>query len=90
MEYNFLGFKLSLILGAILGMVVSDAIAICFGRFLSNRVSNKFMNTLSGIIFLLFGGIGIARVFNKCAIKRIYHNKLIAYFTVTVYNSNNF
>ncbi len=51
--------KLFLILGAILGMVVSDAIAILFGKFLSSKVSSNCMNVLSGIIFLLFGIVGI-------------------------------
>ena len=39
-------------------MVASDTIAILFGKFLSNKVSNKCMNTLSGIIFILFGVFG--------------------------------
>ncbi len=55
---EFPNVKIFLILGAILGMVVSDAIAILFGKFLSSKVSSKFMNILSGIIFLLFGIIG--------------------------------
>lgn len=55
---QFPNFKLFLILGAILGMVASDTIAILFGKFLSNKVSNKCMNTLSGIIFILFGVFG--------------------------------
>ena len=53
------GLKLFLILGAILGMVVSDGIAIVFGKFLSSKLSSKVMNTLSGIIFLAFGSIGL-------------------------------
>lgn len=56
---EFPNAKFFLILGAILGMVTSDAIAILFGKFLSKKVSSKFMNVLSGIIFLLFGVIGI-------------------------------
>lgn len=55
---QFPNFKLFLILGAILGMVASDAIAILFGRFLSNKFSSKCMNTLSGVIFVLFGFLG--------------------------------
>lgn len=55
---EFPNAKISLILGAILGMVVSDAIAILFGKFLSKKVSSNFMNVLSGIIFLLFGIVG--------------------------------
>ncbi len=56
---QFPNAKIFLILGAILGMVVSDAIAILFGKFLTSKVSSKFMNTLSGIIFLLFGIVGL-------------------------------
>lgn len=58
---EFPNAKIFLILGAILGMVVSDAIAILFGKFLTRKVSSKFMNTLSGIIFLLFGMLGLIR-----------------------------
>ena len=60
---QFPNFKLFLILGAILGMVASDSIAILFGKFLSNKVSDKCMNTLSGIIFLLFGFLGFISFF---------------------------
>lgn len=52
---QFPSSKLFLILGAILGMIASDSIAILFGKFLRRRVSSKFMNTLSSVIFLLFG-----------------------------------
>lgn len=58
---EFPNAKIFLILGAILGMVTSDAIAILFGKFLTRKVSSKFMNTLSGIIFLLFGMLGLIR-----------------------------
>ncbi len=56
---QFPNYKLFLIIGAILGMVVSDAIAILFGKFLCSKISDKLMNTLSGIIFLAFGVIGM-------------------------------
>lgn len=52
-------FKIFLILGAILGMVVSDFIAVLFGKFLNSRISEKAMNLLSGILFLAFGSIGL-------------------------------
>lgn len=52
-------FKLFLILGAILGMVVSDFIAVLFGKFLSNKFSEKTMNLLSGSLFLTFGILGL-------------------------------
>lgn len=50
--------KLFLILGAILGMVVSDSIAIAFGKFLSKHISENMMQKLSGILFLIFGILG--------------------------------
>lgn len=55
--------KLYLVLGAVFGMVVSDAIAILFGKFLSNNVSSNTMNILSGIIFLFFGIFGFINFF---------------------------
>lgn len=50
--------KLFLIMGAILGMVASDSIAILFGKFLSKHISEKAMQKLSGILFLIFGFTG--------------------------------
>lgn len=50
--------KLFLVLGAILGMVVSDSIAILFGKFLSKHISEIMMQKISGILFLIFGLIG--------------------------------
>lgn len=55
---EFPNAKIFLILGAILGMVTSDAIAILFGKFLSRKISSNYMNVLSAIIFLLFGIAG--------------------------------
>lgn len=56
-------FKFSLVLGAICGMVVSDYLAILFGRFLNSKLSSNFMNILSGIIFLIFGFVGLIGFF---------------------------
>ena len=56
-------FKVFLIIGAILGMVVSDTIAILFGKFLSQRISNKSMNILSGFIFIGFAILGFVNFF---------------------------
>lgn len=50
--------KLSLIIGAILGMVICDAIAIFFGKFLSKHISEESMRKLSGILFIIFGIAG--------------------------------
>ena len=54
-------YKIMLILGAIFAMVASDLIAILFGKFLSKKVSEKTMQTFSGILFLIFGVIGILK-----------------------------
>lgn len=51
-------FKLFLVIGAILGMVVSDLLAIFFGKFLSSKISDSIMQKLSGILFIVFGLIG--------------------------------
>lgn len=50
--------KIMLILGAIAGMVVSDSIAILFGKFLNRYISESTMQKISGILFLIFGLIG--------------------------------
>ena len=50
--------KLFLIIGAILGMVASDTIAILFGKFLSSKVPDCFIEKLSGILFIIFGVVG--------------------------------
>lgn len=55
--------KLFLILGAILGMVVSDSIAILFGKVLNKYISENTMQKLSGILFLIFGFIGILKLY---------------------------
>ena len=52
-------FRFSLILGAICGMVVSDSIAIFFGKWLGSKISNATIEILSNTIFILFGFIGI-------------------------------
>ncbi|MCI9246830.1 MAG: TMEM165/GDT1 family protein [Clostridia bacterium] len=51
--------KIALIAGAICAMVICDFIAILFGKFLNKYISEKTMQKLSGILFLLFGMIGI-------------------------------
>mgnify|MGYP004467214055 CR=1 FL=1 len=50
--------KLFLIIGAILGMVASDTIAILFGKFLSSKVQDSLIEKLSGILFIIFGVVG--------------------------------
>lgn len=56
-------YKISLITGAVLGMVLSNSIAIIFGKFLEKHFSEKIIETLSNIIFIVFGIIGIIMLF---------------------------
>lgn len=51
--------KIFLIIGAILGMVISDLLAIIFGKFLTKKIPETLMQKLSGILFIIFGIIGI-------------------------------
>ena len=51
-------FKTMLICGAILGMIVSDSIAIIFGKLLSRKISDNTVNLFSGLLFLIFGFVG--------------------------------
>ncbi len=53
--------KLFLIIGAILGMVISDMLAILFGKFLSSKISENLMQKLSGVLFIVFGVIGFIK-----------------------------
>ena len=55
-------YKFSLICGSISGMVASNSIAIFFGKLLSTKISSKFIEILSDIIFIIFGIIGL--IFN--------------------------
>ena len=52
---KYSNFKLSLILGAILGMVTSDLIAVAFGKIVSKKFSEQMIKKISGILFILFG-----------------------------------
>lgn len=52
-------YKFLLILGAVAAMMASDLIAIAFGKVLSKRISDKTMQKFSGILFLIFGFIGL-------------------------------
>lgn len=56
-------YKFSLVFGAIAGMVVSDSIAIIFGKLLNNYISQSSMQKFSGVLFLIFGIIGFIKNF---------------------------
>jgi putative Ca2+/H+ antiporter (TMEM165/GDT1 family) len=49
-------------LGATLGMVLADAIAIWFGRLLGKRLPERAMRRVSGGIFIVFGLLSIGSV----------------------------
>lgn len=51
--------KVYLIIGAILGMIVSDLLAIFLGKILSQKISDKFIKLLSGLLFIIFGLVGL-------------------------------
>ena len=57
------GFKISLILGSICGMVVSNSFAIFFGKLLSSKLSENTISTISNLIFIIFGIIGFVGYF---------------------------
>ena len=52
-------FKIPLILGAVCGMVISNSVAIFFGKLLGEKISSSSIEILSNIIFILFGFAGI-------------------------------
>ncbi len=52
-------YKILLILGAVIAMVLSDLIAILFGKLISKKIPENVMQKFSGILFLIFGTIGI-------------------------------
>lgn len=56
-------YRIYLVCGAIVGMVISDLIAIVFGKALSHKIPENVMQKLSGILFLIFGFLGILNFF---------------------------
>lgn len=52
-------YKAFLIMGSVLGMVVSNSIAILFGKILENKISADKIEKFSGILFILFGILGL-------------------------------
>ena len=56
-------FKLSLLLGCIFGMVCSNILAIFFGKFIQTRLPTSVVQTISNILFLLFGLLGFISLF---------------------------
>ena len=60
---EYFSYKISLICGAIAGMIISDLIAIIFGKALAHKIPENIMQKLSGILFLIFGFLGILNFF---------------------------
>ena len=52
-------YKIFLVCGAVCGMVISDLIAILFGKAISHKIKENTMQKLSGVLFLIIGIIGI-------------------------------
>ena len=52
-------YKKMLVIGAILGMVISDSLGIIFGKFLNKYISEEKMKKFSGVLFLIFGLVGL-------------------------------
>ena len=56
---QYSSYKIALVIGAILGMVVSDFIAIILGKMLSKKIPEELMKKISGVLFIIFGLFGI-------------------------------
>ena len=55
-------YRISLILGSICGMVASNSIAPFFGKILGNKLNPKFIETLSNLLFIIFGLVGLINI----------------------------
>ena len=55
-------YKLSLIIGSILGMICSNILAIIFGKLLSMKFNQNIIDIVSNSLFIIFGIIGL--IFN--------------------------
>lgn len=57
---NYPDYRLWLVVGSVLGMVVSNLFAIGLGKFLSTKIPEKTISRFSGILFIVFGVLGFA------------------------------
>ena len=48
-------YKISLVIGAIMGMVISDLLAIILGKIISKKIPEELMKKISGVMFIIFG-----------------------------------
>lgn len=51
-------YKISLVIGAIMGMVISDLLAIILGKIISKKIPEELMKKISGVMFIIFGLFG--------------------------------
>ena len=56
---QYVKYKIPLVIGAIMGMVISDLLAIILGKIISKKIPEELMKKISGILFIIFGIIGI-------------------------------
>lgn len=56
-------YKISLIIGSVLGMVGSNSIALFFGKFLGTKIKTSTLEFLSNLLFIVFG---LVRTVNTC------------------------
>lgn len=63
MGLQYPNYRISLIVGSILGMVSSNSIALFFGKILGNKLKPRFVETLSNILFILFGILGFINLY---------------------------
>jgi len=55
-------YKLFLICGSISGMVLSNSIALFFGKLIGNKLDSNIIEFISNCIFIIFGVIGFFRM----------------------------
>lgn len=58
-------YKFSLILGSILGMVLSNSMALFFGKLLGSKFKPEVIELLSNLIFIAFGVLGLIFSYNS-------------------------
>lgn len=55
-------YKLSLIIGSVAGMVLSNSIALFFGKLLGNKLKPSIIEFISNLIFIIFGLLGFIKL----------------------------
>lgn len=60
---NYPNLKILLIIGSVLGMILSDFFAIILGKYLSKKIPENIIEKFSGILFVIFGLFGFINSF---------------------------